>query len=850
MNFKGTDFFIRMSGSYSIYSFFRFTFSILLFSGFFSFSLPAAYLKNVPRVITQPDGSIVNCFSTGDEYHNWLHDAGNFTIIQDPVTGYFVYAVKQDGILRASSFIAGKDDPSRLGLQSGLNLDEQEVRLRRKELPRLPALKGTTGAMTTGTINNIVIFIRFSDQSEYTEPVAKYNLAFNSAGSVSMVDYFREISGSRLTINTTLFPGTGGATVVSYQDTRSRSYYCRYNAVTNPSGYQNTTERSEREMSLLKDATESLKSQIESTGLNYDNDGNGQVDNVCYIVQGATDVWAELLWPHMWALYAHDVSIGGARVWNYNLQMTETFSVGVLCHEMAHSLGFPDLYRYSNNTYNPVGPWDIMSGITNPPQHPGIYLKHKYGGWISGIPEITADGTYSLKPLSSDPLAGYRINSPNSSTEYFVIEYRKEAGMYEAGLLGSGLIICRVDPAQNGNCYGPPDEVYLFRPDGTTTLDGSLLQANFSSDAGRTVFGGSGNPACFLSDGSPGGFRITNIGTAGETISFTVTFGDNVPAELKVEPTSRNMEAGAFTTSFSVSNAGEGIMQWNAAVTDGGDWIRLTSGSSGTNSGSIIVSGDANTGNSARTAMITVTAANAGGSPGTITINQAGNPSVLNVVPDSRWIGSSSGTTSFEVSNTGGGSMNWSATVTSGESWIHILSGGSGTNQGTIVVSADENTGTSRRSGRITITPADERIPPKMVYLYQDEGRSELSVSPVSAAIGFEAATASFEVSNPGSGHLHWSAAVTAGESWIRIVSGEIGTDAGRIQVSVDANPDDQIREAIIMVSNLDNDDSPETLRITQAASKPVLNFSPAVQNISSAGEVPFSPYRTPEEEP
>ena len=43
----------------------------------------AAYLRNIPVTIVQPDGSEIECFSTGDEFFNRLHDADDFTIIQD-----------------------------------------------------------------------------------------------------------------------------------------------------------------------------------------------------------------------------------------------------------------------------------------------------------------------------------------------------------------------------------------------------------------------------------------------------------------------------------------------------------------------------------------------------------------------------------------------------------------------------------------------------------------------------------------------------------------------------------------------------------------------------------------------
>ena len=61
---------------------FRFLLVTTLLIGFHQ-SLNAAYLKNVPQTIKQPDGTIIKCFATGDEFHNWLHDANNYTIIKE-----------------------------------------------------------------------------------------------------------------------------------------------------------------------------------------------------------------------------------------------------------------------------------------------------------------------------------------------------------------------------------------------------------------------------------------------------------------------------------------------------------------------------------------------------------------------------------------------------------------------------------------------------------------------------------------------------------------------------------------------------------------------------------------------
>jgi hypothetical protein len=141
---------------------------------------------------------------------------------------------------------------------------------------------------------------------------------------------------------------------------------------------------------------------------------------------------------------------------------------------------------------------------------------------------INAGGTYTLQPVTSSTDNCYRINSPNTTDEYFVVEYRRQASsVFEAHLPGSGLIVYRVNPAAfpNGNVFGPPDEVYVYCPDGTNTETGLKDQAFYNAAVGRTSLTDQTNPSAFLADGRPGGLTITAIGAANDAITFTVTAG-------------------------------------------------------------------------------------------------------------------------------------------------------------------------------------------------------------------------------------------------------------------------------------------------------------------------------------
>ncbi len=428
-------------------------------------------------------------------------------------------------------------DPEDLGLNPWTNISPEKMKvfrddfLRNKmpEKPQIPGYASPKNIKNEGELNNLVVYIRFSDQSEYSIDTLQYYNFFNNTNPNynSMKNYFETVSYNMISIPSWFYPESPSETVISYQDIYPRSYFMPYDPVTNPNGYQ-SGQSGEREHALLKRACMFIEEEVPES-LIIDKDNDGYVDNMVFIVRGATTAWATLLWPHRWALYGETVYINGKRVWDYNLQVEDHLNgsgPGVLCHEMFHSLSAPDLYHYTSAPYTSVGPWDLMDNANNPPESMGAYMKFRYGGWIEEIPEITECGTYTLNPLSEAENNSFKIASPNSNSQYYVLEYRVKEGIFEGGIPGTGLLVYRIDNDLNGNgnADGPPDEVYVYRPDGTNNTNGDLWSAHFAADYGRTEINDNTNPSPFLQNGQAGGLIISNVGYIGETISFDVYF--------------------------------------------------------------------------------------------------------------------------------------------------------------------------------------------------------------------------------------------------------------------------------------------------------------------------------------
>jgi len=169
-------------------------------------------------------------------------------------------------------------------------------------------------------------------------------------------------------------------------------------------------------------------------------------------------------------------------------------------------------------------------------------------------------------------------------------------------------------------------------------------------------------------------------------------------------------------------------MAWTASVISGSNWLSITAGASGTNSGTIKCFYIANTGTTDRMATIRVTAAGSSGSPMDITITQKGIP-VLLVTPSSQNLSKDAGMTSFNVYNTGSGTMTWTASVISGSNWLSITSGTSGTNTGTIQCAYTAYTGTPSRIGKIRVMASGANGSPVDVVITQEGAPVKLIIS-------------------------------------------------------------------------------------------------------------------------
>ncbi len=378
---------------------------------------------------------------------------------------------------------------------------------------------------------NLVLFVQFPETkgnfmtSAYTDKAVRYYT--DTTYPKSLVSYMNTISYGMFHVETYI-PQLFNNVIQPIVLDNSRTFYTDDHAVS-------------------KEVLGKAKTLIQAnTNLDFDNDGF--VDNITLIFAGDSGERLTTFYAHKFSYDAPDDLFNNKSVGTINIQMgddlfgTSTLSgPGVIAHEFMHSLGYPDLYHETGG--DPVASWDIMAQATIFMSWPLAYLRSWKSQWLN-IDTITKNQTnVTLVPSSkSSGNRAYILKTELSDTEFFVVEYRQKSSDINNGLdykiPGSGLIVYRINTNTNNltnRAEDKPDGVYVFRQGETTvtaaTFD-NLKYSFFSKESGRTSFGSAdlnakiSDNALVYSDGQNSGIVLSNIGSAGDTISFDVSFAD------------------------------------------------------------------------------------------------------------------------------------------------------------------------------------------------------------------------------------------------------------------------------------------------------------------------------------
>ena len=141
---------------------------------------------------------------------------------------------------------------------------------------------------------------------------------------------------------------------------------------------------------LLVEALNALKGEIDYN--DFDSDGDGHLDIVCFDFAGPMGEWGETWWPHV--ANNSKVEIEGKKLSKYSILRGEVFTFK---HEFGHIFGAADYYSHINDHDNMIMTYDMM--CTNIGDHNG-FTKWSYGsaarirssGWTFSINTIVMIG--------------------------------------------------------------------------------------------------------------------------------------------------------------------------------------------------------------------------------------------------------------------------------------------------------------------------------------------------------------------------------------------------------------------------------------------------------------------------
>lgn len=537
-----------------------------------------------PIDAAQPDGTRITVYLRGDERTHWYEDPDGYVVTKVPETGRWVYAIKdQDpGKIRPTNLIVGEDSPA--GVESLANTAKQ-LRAAAVARRRAEAIAPMQKAGAQGTLLNLVILVNFTDLAIDDSRQAFEDL-FNQIGYSadwafgSVKDYYREVSYLSLTIESTV--------VEPVTLDHDYAYYGR-NDVWGEDLLPTT---------MVRDAVDKL----EQRGFDFsqmDGDSDGHIDALTIVHAGEGEEIGNdpnAIWSHM-SVLGNPVTYDGVIIQPYVAvpAVRETgrgiTRIGVICHELGHHLGLPDLYDTDGSSLG-AGDFCLMAGgnwngdgYGSCPAHFSGWCKIKLD-WVSPA-VISVTGTYTLGQLKSTAQV-YKLQGSFQANEYFLIENRQGVG-FDAYLPGSqrGILIWHIDDnvATNDDEGQTVSRHYKVDLEEASTSDSTKqhLEANKNGGNDDDYFRASNKdhftdgttPSAKGYNKSPCGLGIINISDSGPNMTFQLA----VVTPMAISGYVRNADGAGIDGVLITEDENGG---WDMTDTDGFYRIPVRYGWSGT----------------------------------------------------------------------------------------------------------------------------------------------------------------------------------------------------------------------------------------------------------------------------
>jgi immune inhibitor A len=326
--------------------------------------------------------------------------------------------------------------------------------------------------------NVLVISVDFNDREKQISRETIHETIFsqNKIPTGSVRDYFNEVSWGNLDIIGSVFGWY-----------RARKKYSNYVDSNKING--NTLKwRMDRARKLAEEVLLEVRETEKSEDFSkYDLDHDGKVDLliILYAGEGAEENGDfSNIFPHR-GFFPRPIKLQDNIVADNYIMMHElpSYDIGGFCHEIAHTLGIPDLY-YPDHTSSVLGAWCLMGlGCYNndgrTPAHLNPWCKCHLG-WtepevIQGQPKV-----YQIPEITDSAKKIFKLEIQGSKgKEYFLIENRRRKG-FDAFLPGNGLLIWHVNENNAKGSFPNLNPSHLFltleQADGKKSLETRTIQ--------------------------------------------------------------------------------------------------------------------------------------------------------------------------------------------------------------------------------------------------------------------------------------------------------------------------------------------------------------------------------------
>lgn len=521
------------------------------------------------RTVVQPDGTELTIQKVGDESRHFTLTADGMLLTRD-ANGQYSYArIDKSGRLVSSGIRALNANARPSGHRYLMqNIDEVDMtaldKMRAKNpahslnavnaealrlnggsygnakapakaagsLPQSGMGRFTSNFPRTGKIKGLVILVEYTD------------VKFNSGYKTDAKTYFNDLLHKE---GFNEYNGTGCATEYFRKQSNGQfdPEFDLYGPVTlpNPMSYyggNDTYGDDKAPHMMVVHACQQLDKTVDFS--QYDNDGDGYVDNVFifYAGQGEASYGSDdTVWPHSWEVSSGTGSkfkLDGVIIDRYactnEWERSTPDGVGTFIHEFSHVMGLPDLYHTSSSSasYTP-GAWSVLDyGPYNndgrtPPNY-SIYERNAMG-WIK--PELI-DGTVRFVSLEdiAESNKGFIIQT-DKEKEFFLLENRQQTG-WDKYVPGHGMMIWHVDynrsvfdsNSVNNNSSHQYVDIIEANNRANSNSDATMAGYTWPGTSNKTEFGPNSSPALKSWSGYKPEITLMEISENNGVITFGV----------------------------------------------------------------------------------------------------------------------------------------------------------------------------------------------------------------------------------------------------------------------------------------------------------------------------------------